>query len=301
MNCSFMPYKVLFRHKVEYYLFALGVWLANHLPARFIDGLSGAIWRVLAPRLHRHRRAIINLEAAMPELSISDREALLDRMWDNLGRTSVEALALHKIADDPNAVTLSFSEDVIAIMKSEQPAIFVSLHMGNWEVPALAAEKYGKPLIGVYQKILNPLIDQEVHNLRARFYKGGLYSKGLETITKVRRGIANGYSIAIMADLRDSHGVFVDFFNLPTSVTTFPALLSRLYNMPIVAIRAIRTGSRKFQIEAMKLELDRLPNRDDEIISNTKSIQSQFELWIREDPALWLWGHRRWKLDTLNK
>lgn len=289
-----MPNKVLFRHKVEYYLFALGVWLANHLPARFIDGLSAAIWRVLAPRLHRHRRAITNLKAAMPELTISDREAVLDRMWDNLGRTSVEALALHKIADDPNAVTLSFSEDVIAIMKSEQPAIFVSLHMGNWEVPALAAEKYGKPLIGVYQKILNPLIDQAVHNLRARFYKGGLYSKGLETITKVRRGIANGYSIAIMADLRDSHGAFVDFFNLPTSVTTFPALLSRLYNMPIVAIRAIRTDGRKFQIDAVKLDLHRLSDRDEEILENTKRIQSQFEHWIREDPSLWLWGHRRW-------
>ena len=294
MNCSFMPNKVLFRHKVEYYLFALGVWLANHLPARFIDGLSAAIWRVLAPRLHRHRRAITNLKAAMPELTISDREAVLDRMWDNLGRTSVEALALHKIADDPNAVTLSFSEEVIAIMKSEQPAIFVSLHMGNWEVPALAAEKYGKPLIGVYQKILNPLIDQAVHNLRARFYKGGLYSKGLETITKVRRGITNGYSIAIMADLRDSHGAFVDFFNLPTSVTTFPALLSRLYNMPIVAIRAIRTDGRKFQIDAVKLDLHRLSDRDKEILENTKRIQSQFERWIREDPSLWLWGHRRW-------
>jgi len=289
-----MPDQILFRHKVEYYLFALGVWLANHLPARFIDGFSAAIWRFLAPRLHRHRRAITNLKAAMPELTISDREAVLDRMWENLGRTSVEALALHKIADDPNAVTLSFSEEVIAIMKSEQPAIFVSLHMGNWEVPALAAEKYGKPLIGVYQKILNPLIDQAVHNLRARFYKGGLYSKGLETITKVRRGITNGYSIAIMADLRDSHGAFVDFFNLPTSVTTFPALLSRLYNMPIVAIRAIRTDGRKFQIDAVKLDLHRLSDRDKEILENTKRIQSQFERWIREDPSLWLWGHRRW-------
>ena len=296
-----MPDQILFRHKVEYYLFALGVWLANHLPARFIDGLSAAIWRVLAPRLHRHRRAITNLKAAMPELTISDREAVLDRMWDNLGRTSVEALALHKIADDPNAVTLSFSEDVIAIMKSEQPAIFVSLHMGNWEVPALAAEKYGKPLIGVYQKILNPLIDQAVHNLRARFYKGGLYSKGLETITKVRRGITNGYSIAIMADLRDSHGAFVDFFNLPTSVTTFPALLSRLYNMPIVAIRAIRTDDRKFQIDAVKLDLHRLSDRDEEILENTKRIQSQFERWIREDPSLWLWGHRRWNFDVPKK
>ena len=301
MNCNSMPDDILLRHKFEHVLFKFGVWLANNLPARLIDGVSAGLWRAIAPRLHRHRRAIRNLKAAMPELSASERETLLDRMWDNLGRTAVEALALHKIADDTEAVTLNFSDDAIAIMQSAKPAIFVSLHMGNWEVPALAAEKFGKPLIGVYQKILNPLIDKDVHQLRARFYRGGLYSKSLETITKVRRGISQGYSVAIMADLRDSHGVFVDFFNLPTSVTTFPALLSRLYDLPIVAIRAIRTDGRKFRIDAINLDLQRLASRDDEILETTRRIQNQFEQWIREEPALWLWGHRRWNLDALKK
>ncbi len=301
MICSFMPDKILFRHKVEHRLFTLGVWLANHVPARWIDGLSAALWRLVAPRLHRHRRAMKNLEAAMPELSALERAALLDRMWDNLGRTAIEAVALQQIADDPHAVTYNFSDDVLAIMQSEQPAIFVGLHAGNWEVPAIAAERFGKPLMGVYQKILNPLVDEDVHQLRAHFYKGGLYSKGLETITKVRRGLSQGYSVAIMADLRDSHGVFVDFFQLPTSVTTFPALLSRLYNTPIVAIRAIRTDCRKFRIDAVRLDLQRLPSRDDEILETTRRIQNQFERWIREEPSLWLWGHRRWNLDALKK
>jgi len=104
-----------------------------------------------------------------------------------------------------------------------------------------------------------------------------------------------------MADLRDSHGVFVDFFNLPTSVTTFPALLSRLYDLPIVAIRAIRTDARKFRIDAINLDLQRIPSRDEEILETTRRIQNQFEQWIREEPALWLWGHRRWNLDALKK
>jgi len=179
-----MPDKLLLRHKFEHVLFKIGVWLANNLPARLIDGMSAALWRAIAPHLHRHRRAIRNLEAAMPELSASERGMFLDRMWDNLGRTAVEALALHKIADDRKAVTLNFSDDAFNIMQSAKPAIFVSLHMGNWEVPALAAEKFGKPLIGVYQKILNPLIDKDVHQLRARFIAAGFIQKALKLLPR---------------------------------------------------------------------------------------------------------------------
>jgi KDO2-lipid IV(A) lauroyltransferase len=232
----------------------------------------------------------------MPELSASEREALLDRMWDNLGRTAVEALALHKIADDPQSVTFNFAGDVIDIMNSYQPAIFVGLHAGNWEVPALAAERFRKPLMGIYQKVINPLVDHDVRELRGRFYKGGLHAKGRETVTRIRRGISKGYSVAIMSDLRDAHGEFVPFFGINARSTVFPALLARLHDIPIIAIRAVRIGVRRFRIDALKIELISGSDRDEVIRQNTASIQRQFEDWTREDPSLWMWGHNRWDL-----
>ena len=130
--------------------------------------------------------------------------------------------------------------------------------------------------------------------MRSRFYKGGLLSRAPETMRKVTRAIREGYSIAIMADLRDSHGEFVPFFGIPSRATQFPALLSRLHDLPIVAIKAVRTAPGKFIISADKLNLIQSKNRSVDIVENTARIQLHLEKWIRQDPALWMWGHRRW-------
>jgi len=283
-------------HWIEYGALNAIALLSRHSPPRLIDGLSSALWRWIAPRMPRHPRADRNLAAAMPELSADERHIILNKMWDNLGRTTTEAFALSQIADDPHAITFNFPDDVIAIMKSDQPAIFVGLHAGNWEIPAIAAERFGKPLMGIYQKIINPLVDQEVLRLRNRFYKGGLHAKARETVTRIRRGISDGYSIAIMADLRDSYGEFVPFFGLRARSTSFPVLLARLHKVPVIAIRAVRVGIRRFRIDAVLLELASGPDRAEIIRENTTRIQQKFESWIREDPSQWMWGHNRWDL-----
>jgi len=219
-------------------------------------------------------------------------------MWDNLGRTSAEAMRLEEIADNPNAISLHFSASAQEIMESQTPAIFVSLHLGNWELNAIAAEKLNKPLIGVYRKILNPLVERDVIRIRSRFYKGGLVSRAPDTVKRIMRAIKEGYSVAIMADLRDSHGEFVPFFGIPSRSTQFPALLARLHDLPIIAIRAIRTSPGHFRIDAERLELAHSPDRKADIVQNTARIQAQLEQWIREDPSLWMWGHRRWNAES---
>ena len=284
-------------HWIEYGVIKMVAFLARHGYSQFIDGISAALWRAVAPRMRRHSRADRNLAAALPNLTNEERNRILNKMWDNLGRTTTEAFALSQIADDPNAVTFNFSDEVIAIMKSVHPAIFVGLHAGNWEVPAIAADHFGKPLMGVYQKIINPLIDEMVRSVRRRFYIGGLHAKGAETVTRIRRGLSNGYSIAIMADLRDAHGEFVPFFGRDARSTVFPALLARLHKAPIIAIRATRIGVRQFRIDAVLVPLMNDKDRSIEVRENTLRIQKQFEIWIQEDPSQWMWGHNRWGTD----
>jgi KDO2-lipid IV(A) lauroyltransferase len=234
----------------------------------------------------------------MPELTDDDRSAILNRMWDNLGRTSAEAMRLHEIADNPAALSLNFSNEALQVMQAQTPSIFVSLHSGNWEVTAIAAERFNMPLIGVYKKVLNPLIDTAVTRLRSRFYKGGLVSRAPDTVRQITRAIKAGYSVAIMADLRDSHGDFVPFFGIPSRSTSFPALLARLHALPIIAIRAVRTAPGQFRIDAERLTLAETNDRKADIVENTARIQALLERWIREDPALWMWGHRRWNAES---
>jgi KDO2-lipid IV(A) lauroyltransferase len=281
-------------HRLEYAAFCSIRWIFERFTVPQAASLSAFFWRLIAPHLRRHKRAISNLKAALPELNNKDRKQLLTRMWDNLGRTSAEALRLNVIADDPNSLTLNFSADSLAIMHRATPAIFVSLHYGNWEVTALAAERFNKPLLGIYKRVVNPLVDRDVTKLRSRFYKGGFVSKGPDAVRSVIRAIKAGYSIAVMADLRESNGDLVPFFGIPSPSTTFPAMMARLYDLPIVAIRATRTAPGHFLIEAETISLAQTADRKADILENTARIQVNLEHWIKDDPALWMWGHRRW-------
>ena len=288
-------------HQLEYAGFIAIQKSLGALPIPLAASVSAFFWRLIAPKLRRHRRAMANLQAAMPEIPPNERSQILSDMWDNLGRTSAEALRLNEIADDPSAITFNFSDEALAIMRSKEPIIFVSLHLGNWEITAIAAEKFNKPLIGIYKKVLNPLVDAAVSGVRSRFYTGGLVSRAPDTVRKITSAIKSGHSVALMADLRDSHGEFVPFFGIPSRSTHFPALLARLHHLPIIAIRAVRTSPGHFRIDAERLELAETADRKADVLENTARLQAHLEHWIRENPALWMWGHRRWNAESFER
>ena len=286
--------KVSAAHRLEYAAFLCVRWILGRLSVPYSSAVSAFFWRIIAPQLRRHKRAYRNLELALPQLTGQERDVILIRMWDNLGRTAAEALRLHDIADNPDSIVLDFSSEALAIMRAETPAIFVSLHYGNWEVTALAAERFNKPLLGIYKKVRNPIVDREVTKSRARFYTAGFVSKHPDAIRKITRAIKSGNSIAVMADLRESDGDLVPFFGIGSPSTSFPAMMARLHDLPIVATYAIRIAPGRFKIKAERLDLIKSDNRRADILENTARIQAQLELWIRQDPSLWMWGHRRW-------
>jgi len=82
-------------HGLEYVAFFSIRWIFERLTVPQAAALSAFFWRLIAPRLTRHKPAISNLKAALPELNSRERQQLLTRMWDNLGRTSAETLRLN--------------------------------------------------------------------------------------------------------------------------------------------------------------------------------------------------------------
>ena len=58
--------------------------------AQLATGFSASVWRFIAPKTRRHRRAIKNLAKTMPEKTPAERKAIALGMWDNLGRVMAE-------------------------------------------------------------------------------------------------------------------------------------------------------------------------------------------------------------------
>ncbi len=86
--------------------FDLGAGLIRALPADRASAIGGTVWRRIAPLNKRHARAEEHLRQAFPTMENIERNALLDAMWDNLGRTSAEAFHLPRLVAERDRFTI---------------------------------------------------------------------------------------------------------------------------------------------------------------------------------------------------
>jgi KDO2-lipid IV(A) lauroyltransferase len=262
------------------------------LPLETASALSGRCWRLVAPRLKRHRRALRNLALAYPEMGEAERQRIALAMWDNLGRTFAEFFHIPRIiAEDRIAFeTLERFE----AMGAGGPCVVCGEHLGNWEILAYSGVRFGMPYSGVYRNLSNPMVDKWVLEKRAPLYPGGLYSKLPATARALLRIAREGGHPAFFADQRAGHGIAVPFFGRPATSVTFPAVIARTVGIPLYAGRVLRRPGVRFTIRVEPVEVPRTADREADIRVATANLQARIEQFVREAPEQWMWAHGRW-------
>jgi Kdo2-lipid IVA lauroyltransferase/acyltransferase len=280
------------RHRLEYLGFRAAQAAATALPLEAVSWSSGLAWRLIAPRLHRQERALRNLKLAYPDLSDAERKRIAAGMWENLGRTFGESFHLKEIIAQKR-IRYEPMEQLEDIIRGG-PCVVCGLHLGNWELVAYASKLMGASFTGVYQRLSNPLVDEETRKLRAFLYDGGLLPKTPMTARSLMKAAKSGGYPAFLADLRDDNGAAVPFFGAPALSTVFPALLARKTGLPLYAGAAFREPGVRFVIRGARVEV---PHTDDDAadaIAGTAALHAQFEAFIRRAPEQWMWAHRKW-------
>ena len=280
------------RHRLEYLGFRAAQAAATALPLEAVSWSSGLAWRLIAPRLHRQERALRNLELAYPELSQAERKRIARDMWENLGRTFGESFHLKEIIAQKRIryEPVAQLEDIIR----GGPCVVCGLHLGNWELVAYASKLMGASFTGVYQRLSNPLVDEETRKLRAFLYDGGLLPKTPVTARALMKAAKNGGYPAFLADLRDDNGAAVPFFGQPALATVFPALLARKTGLPLYAGAAFREPGVRFVIRGERIEIPHTKDEAADAVAGTAALHAQFEAFIRQAPEQWMWAHRKW-------
>jgi Kdo2-lipid IVA lauroyltransferase/acyltransferase len=280
------------RHRLEYLGFRAAQAAATALPLETVSRTSGAAWRLIAPRLYRQERALRNLKLAFPELSDAERERIARGMWENLGRTFGESFHLEEIAAQ-NRIRFESAERLEDMIRTG-PSVMCGLHLGNWELVAYTSKLMGARFTGVYQRLSNPLVDEETRKMRAFLYEGGLLPKTPVTARALMKTAKSGGYPAFLADLRDDNGAAVPFFGKPALSTVFPALLARKTGLPLYAGAAFREPNVRFVIRVEPVAIPRTDDHAADAVEGTKALHAQFEAFIRQAPEQWMWAHRKW-------
>ncbi|HZV20130.1 MAG TPA: lysophospholipid acyltransferase family protein [Hyphomicrobiales bacterium] len=288
------------RHRLEFGFLLLIAAMMRALPLDVATAVSARLWRWIAPKTRRHRRALKNLAKAMPEKSEAEREAIALAMWDNLGRVAAETFQLDRVAKDPSRIEFE-NPELIARYKDKAGAIVIAgPHMGNWEIGILPVHAVNQRPAGVYRVVENPYVDRYIHRKRAFLYPGGLFAskgeEGFNTVMRIASYVRAGGALGLLADLADWKGVQVPFFGHLMWASIAPAWLARRAGARLFVGRVIRLGKQsRFNIAVSELKVPRTDNADHDIKMLTAAIHRQFEAWIREHPEQWMWSNKRWK------
>ena len=292
------------RHRLEYALLLVLVGFVRAMSIDTAAALSGRMWRVIAPRLRRHRRALANLAIAFPEKSQAEREAIARAMWENLGRVMAETMLIDRLILQPERIEIANPEVFARYKGKVGPVIGASLHMGNWELAIWPLVVAGAQPAAVYRTVKNPYVDRYLRHQRRDLYPGGLLGKGKvdgnreegqKTARLIMDYVRNGGRLGIVCDLYDKSGLPVPFFGQPARSVTIPAMIARRIGARIWLARCLRVGAAsRFRIEIKELKVPRTANAGEDVKWITAAMQREFEVWIREAPEQWMWSNRRW-------
>ena len=276
--------------------------------ARFFDpiktaNLFGRIVRSIGPMLREQKIGRANLTAAFPEKSPAEIEAILAGVWDNLGRVGAEFAHLDHIwehdpahPEDSRIEILTRTHELFAQLRLDgKPALIFASHLGNWELPALAAVAHGLDAAILYRRPNIASADHIIQDMRA-VKMGTLIPAGRDAPLKLAEALKNGQHVGMLVDQYLTNGVEVTFFGRKTRASPMLARLLRQIECPIHGVRIIRLPGHRFRAE---LSEEVKPVRDAagqiDIQGTMQAVTSVIEGWIREYPDQWLWLHRRWR------
>ena len=238
---------------------------------------SGALWRTVAPRTHRQAAALRHLQVAFPDMPLAEREAIARKVWDNLGRTTAEALLNERIAADPSRIRIRSPEVMELIARKGGRVVVASMHYANWELIAPAFKQAGFPMAFIYQRVKNPHIERFLRRLRLQVFPGGVYQKGDTAPRRLISWLRNGNPVLILADYR-TKGIPTPFFGHPAPSTPLPAFMARSFDAPLIAARLVRTDGARFDLYLEDIPIARTKDRDSDVAAATAAPAAHIRL-----------------------
>jgi phosphatidylinositol dimannoside acyltransferase len=279
-------------------------WLACHLPERPLVGaaeLAGDVWYRATPvRAAQARR---NLQRVATWLDDHDRGTTLARAaardshsLERLVRQAYRHAARYylEVARTP-ALTRAYLEERIEVETPEgvadaftpgRPSIFVGLHFGAIELPALFLAVRVGGAVAPMETLTDP--DLQDWFVRTRGAVGVRIVGLREARRELTAALRNGTSVGLVGD-RDltGGGTLTELFGAPARLPLGPALLGVETGAPIfvAAVRRAPCGRYRGAVERVDIPAEG-PRRERATVA-TQRIARAFERVIERAPEQW--------------
>ena len=238
------------------------------------------------------------IAAAFPELSHDQVRELARQSYAHLGRTFVESALFDKLGKQG---VLDIADEVDGwhhvdeAMAQGKGIVFVTGHIGNWELAGAYVAARGVPVDAIARGMANPLTDEYV--TRVREATGMVIVHDSEAVKRAPRSLRAGRGVAFIADqgVLGLASTFVPFFGRPAKTPRGAAVFALRFEVPVIFVVALRKPNGRFRVVVERIEAKRTANMDRDVDAIVATFTEHLEKWVRVVPAQYFWQHRRWR------
>lgn len=285
------------RYRLEYALVMLIAAAVRLMPLTIVRACGRAFGRLVSHIDRSHRNiAIDNLARAFPSRSPRECRAICGAMFAHFGSLMFELIKFSTLGreDMLARVDVEGEEHLRQAYQRGRGVFILTGHFGYWEIHGLVTALHMRPIGVLARPLDNPYLHAMLERIRTRTGNTVIYRQG--ALRKMLRELGQNEGVALMIDQHlHSDTVSVDFFGRRAATTSALAAL------------AIRTGAAVIPAFSLPLPNGRyrlvyerpvpLPPEDapDAVAELTQRCTDVLEMYVRRDPHLWLWMHRRWR------
>jgi Kdo2-lipid IVA lauroyltransferase/acyltransferase len=246
---------------------------------------------------YRKEIVLYNLSIAFPEKTAAEKKTIAKQFYKSLIDSFIETvkmLSMSKSQFEKRCTSnTEVLDDIIASGKSIQ---LHSGHQMNWEyVNWIMGKNLSIPFIGIYQPIGNAAINKIFYKIRARYGTKLISTK--EFKTKVHTLFKQQYSIGLAADQNTPHAngaYWLYFFTKPVPFVTGPDKGAIKNKTAVAFVKFVKKKRGHYHFDISVITKDASVYKEGEL---TRIYRDFLEETIQDQPANYLWSHRRYRHD----
>jgi KDO2-lipid IV(A) lauroyltransferase len=270
------------------------VWLLHWLPLSLLAAVGRGFGRLLFA-LGRERREVTltNLRLCFPQMGEDERLALAKRHFEAFGRSVLERGILWWSSKEriQRLVRIEGIEHFRTV--ADRPVIWLAPHFVGLDMGGVRlTTEY--PLVSMYSRQKNPLVDRLLLHSRTRFGNSPMASRqdGLKPVVReMKKGLPFYYLPDMDFGARDA--VFVPFFGVPAATITAMSRLAKITGAAVVPCVTRQLPGGEGYVATFHPAWQDFPSGDVE--ADTRRMNAFIETEVLRMPEQYFWLHKRFK------
>lgn len=259
----------------------------------FADGLYVLLYYVV-----RYRRKVVrtNLLNALPEKNLDEIKQIEKKFFRYLASLIFEIVKLNSISKEEVLKRFVFRNKALIdsyLMRGES-VLVCSAHYGNWEWGTLSCGLHFEATqYPIYKPLNNKSFDDWFKKIRSKFGNKMIAMRQTFRALQASKDETTIFSFGNdQAPTREESNYWTTFLNQSTAIQLGIEKIAKKTNRPVfyLKVKVIKRGY--YEVDCVPLCLNPAETKEYEITEQHTRFLEQI---IRDEPAYWLWSHRRWK------